>query len=194
MKTNRGRKSRDKSWEQHTSSCLAWFQDGFERGLDSALWDAVIFCVQTETQQPEWLRDALMKYAKDRINGIPLKKRGRGHPESSLILRTFIFESVNHWREQKIVFGRAQQPRPFSWDRAFKRVQKELEEAHNLSLSPGAIRAAYNGIKKILADPKSPYIVSPFADWNSPTHSPSRLAAPKASLSTKPTSKKPAKY
>jgi hypothetical protein len=147
-------------WERHAPDMLARFKRGYDAGVECAFWDAVLFCEQTDTPKPTWLREALEQYAKDRINGrTPKKKAGRPR---DLSRDTDIFALVNYWREQQIIFGRGRKPRRFSLDRSFLMVQKQLKK-EGKTLSIGAIRAAFERGSKVLAKPDL-YRLSPFLE------------------------------
>jgi len=138
---------------------LSDYRIGFERGHESAMWDAMIFCSQTKSPQPEWLSDALIKYGKDRINKIPIKKRGRGRPRQNAVVAAFIFNAVNRYRESYTIFGRAQKFRKLSQDQAIETVKQEVYALYRERLSTGAIKARYREGRKIVTDPT--YYVSP---------------------------------
>lgn len=158
--TPEARRSAQREWQSHIASTLALCKRGFDDGHESAMLDAVLFCEQTNIPKPPWVRDALHKFLRDRIERVPSpKKIGRpSHPLRDI----YIYDSVNWWRQQKIIFGQKGKTRPFSFDRAFAMVRNELAE-RGYHLSPGAIRAAYKRGKQILSEPHI-YHASIFSD------------------------------
>lgn len=158
-------------WASFSPQELARYKQGFEDGYDTALWDAVLLCEQTNTPKPEWLRVALERYAKDRINGVPLpKKNGRPTPR----LRDIgIFAIVEMLRSESGTFGRKMRgekevraPGPkakvrrLSHARAFEMTLEMLPEEN---LTVRGIAQAYARAKKRLANPGA-YRGSPFLE------------------------------
>jgi hypothetical protein len=161
VKSPSARRAARLEWQRHIKAILLWAKNGYGSGHESALWDAVLFCEQTNTPKPAWVRDALERYAKDRVNARPFKKRmgRRSYP----LLDVYIFELVNHWRNQHRIFRQKGKSRRFSYERAFERVKEELVAVFNHHLSDGALRAAYKRGKKILSEPDA-YHASPFLE------------------------------
>jgi hypothetical protein len=143
------------------------FEQGFETGHESAFWDAVLFCELTGIRKPEWVHDALVQYAWDRIRGLPLKKKKK--KEVNQLSRDIgIFVIVNEARMKTGKFGRKSAARKvgkqgayvapgpkarlrqMSLSRGRQIAQKLLaEDGHNLSI--GAIRAAYERAERKLS-------------------------------------------
>jgi hypothetical protein len=142
--TPKARRAAKLAWKRHVASSLLRIKKDYE-GRDTAFWDAVLFCAQTKTPMPPWVSVVMEKYAKDRINGVPLKKK-EGRP-AHLSQDAHIYGSVNWWREQRRAFGRQSKPRPFSFTEALKRVQVELKEK-GINLALPSLRAAYDRAKK----------------------------------------------
>jgi hypothetical protein len=133
------------SWQRHVESTLLWAKNGYDDGHDMAFWDAVLFCEQTQTPKPAWVRDALEKNAKDRINGVPVKQKG-GRP-INWMRDAYILTSVDWWREESRVLGRKRKPRYFSINEACKKVKEELA-GEGVNLEVPTIRTAYDHAKK----------------------------------------------
>jgi len=134
-----------REWKDHVHWVLTRFKNGHDGGHDAAFWGAVLFCEQTDTPKPGWLRGALEQYAKDRINGAPVKKKeGR---RTQWFRDNHIRASVDHWRGQDRPFGLKKKPRPFSYSEAFKKTKEYMAE-RGINLSVRTIEAAYKRTKK----------------------------------------------
>jgi hypothetical protein len=143
--TPKARRAAKLAWKRHVDSCLAHIKKSYDEGNETAFWDAVLFCEQTGSPKPTWVSEELDKYARDRINRVPLKNKA-GRP-ADLSQHAHIYGSVDWWRKQRRGFGRQSKPRNFSFTEAFKKVQAELaKEGVNLQLP--SLRAAYDRAKK----------------------------------------------
>jgi hypothetical protein len=151
------RRAAQAEYRRLAESLLVDAKKGYDAGHESGFWDAVLICKQMSTDHPAWVRDVLEKYARDRINGVPVKKRV-GRP-TNWLRDAYIYTSVNMWREESRAFGRSGKPRRFSFNEALKKVQEELK-VENLDL-PG-LRVAYKRFKKRLLT--GSYLGSPFLE------------------------------
>jgi hypothetical protein len=141
-----------REWKQHTESMLALFEQGYDSGNQRALWDAIIFCNDTSTPQPMWVREVLVGL----INGRQPKKSKGGRPHDWL-QDFIIYDSVNRWREERRGFGKGKKTKNFSYNEAYEEVRKELGWHED---SNGTIRAAYKRARKAKSMPNA-YYVSP---------------------------------
>lgn len=154
MRPPEARQEARRFWETHVESVLGDCKRGYDRGYESAFWDAVLFCEQTSTPKPAWVYEKLQKYAIERIQCHPSQKRPG--PHSHHFFDLYVFESVSDWRDESRIFGRKKKPRRFSFDEAFKMVQEELRH-RDRHVEIGLIRAAYRRGKKMRSDPDSYY-------------------------------------
>ena len=128
-------------WQIHVESWLSQFKEAYESGYPEAFWDLIIFCNDTSTKHPTWVRDVLIGL----INGQQLKKRKEGRPRDWL--QDFvIFGRVNYWLGQRREFGKARKVRRFSQNEAFKSVQQEMGGYIEID----KIRATYKRCKGVL--------------------------------------------
>lgn len=149
-----------REWRRHVGSSLLIMNKAYDDGHDSAFWDAILFCEQTSTSKPPWLHEAIEKYAKDRINIKPLRKRREGRPSNTL-RDLSIAHSVDTWRKEQILFGKEKKLRRVSYPWCFEMVRREFaSKGTNLSLR--TIEIAYRKGKKLRKT--RDYYVSPFLE------------------------------
>src|SRR5207302_4956549 len=94
-------KAYKRTFSRMVDSVLSHTKNAHDGGEEKALWDAVLFCLQTNIPMPKpWPSGALEKFALDRI--ATTKKPGR---PTKWLRDLLIFDSVNRWRQERIAFG-----------------------------------------------------------------------------------------
>jgi hypothetical protein len=142
------------SWEVHTESTLSEFKLAYDGGNSRGLWEAIVFCNDTRTPQPEWVRDTLIGL----INGRTLKRKN-GRP-SDWIDDLQIFYEVEYWRQQRIVSGKVKKTKGFSKLQAFEMIRQKKGWTKE---SIGTIREKYERAREAMTRDPKPF-VSPFLE------------------------------
>jgi hypothetical protein len=143
---------RQKTDHDHPHDILNECRDIFEHGDEIGFWEALRVCNDTRTLHPQWVAEAIQDHAK----GKPLKKQNGCPSRANLMRDSWIYTSVNYWRENHGV----------TQTRAFKMVQDELREGLNMKpdqspMTLEAIKAAYRKGEKI-SNNRSKYYISTF--------------------------------
>jgi hypothetical protein len=124
-----------------------------EDGYEAAFWEAVMFCAVQGIPGPDWVREYLADYAKDRMNENRRVGDGR-HPDYHR--DGWIYVRVNFWRTQQYDFRGKGKLRHYSFNDCYRKIADELNQSGMDSVSPIAIEKVYKKVAKLLASKTPP--------------------------------------
>ena len=125
-------KRRDEESKRYIEAFFATCKQLYEKGDEDGLWRAIVFCDDEALWKPDWIDDAVLAHAQERLAG----KRNRSR--DMLILFT-----VNYWRKQERSFGKKGKPRRLSLEECYETTHNTLLQFYGLDLSFDAIKKSH---------------------------------------------------